>query len=71
MKTHPTRYPSPLASMVGEPVDVDAVKQRGWQDQHILVVSDTDDRLNVIERDVVRRIGNRLYGCPAKGGRHG
>lgn len=71
MKTHPTRYPSPLASMVGETVDVDAVKQRGWQDQHILVVSDTDDRLNVVERDVVRRIGNRLYGCPVKGGRHG
>ena len=29
MKTHQTRYPSPLASMLGEPVDVDAVKQRG------------------------------------------
>ena len=71
MKTHPTRYPSPLASMLGEPVDVDAVKQRGWQDQHILVVSDNDERLDVLERDLVRRIGNRLYGSPNKGGRHG
>ena len=49
MKIPQPRYPSPLASMLGETVDVDAIKQRGWQDQHILVVSDTDERLNVVE----------------------
>ena len=62
-----SRYPTPLASMQAEPVDLDAVKQRGWQDQHILVVSDTDERLDVIERRLIRRIGERLYG----GQRHG
>ena len=71
MKIPQPRYPSPLASMLGETIDVDAVKQRGWQDQHILVVSETDERLNVVERDIVRRIGSRLYGAPVKGGRHG
>ena len=71
MKIPQPRYPSPLASMMGETVDVDAIKQRGWQDQHILVVSETDERLNVVERDAVRRIGARLYGSSLKGGRHG
>ena len=71
MKIPQSRYSSPLASMLGETVDVDAVKQRGWQDQHILVVSELDVRLNVVEREIVRRIGARLYGAPVKGGRHG
>ena len=71
MKIPQAHYPSPLGRMLGENVDVQAVKQRGWQDQHILVVSDSDERLNVVERDVIRRIGNRLYGGPATGGGHG
>ena len=71
MKIPQSFYPSPLGRMVGEQVDVQAVKQRGWQDQHILVVSDSDERLNVLERDVIRRIGDRLYGGPVRGGRNG
>jgi hypothetical protein len=70
MKTPQARYPSPLGRMQPEAMDLDAVKQRGWQDQHILVVSDDDERLDVLERAVVRKIGNRLYGGPAKTGRH-
>ena len=42
-------------------VDVDAVKQRGWQENHILVVSESDNRLEVSEREILRKIGNRLY----------
>ena len=71
MKAPQAFYPSPVGSMVGENLDVQAVKQRGWQDQHILVVADNDERLNVVERDVIRRIGDRLYGGPVRGGRHG
>ena len=71
MKIPQPFYPSPLGRMVGEHVGVQAVKQRGWQDQHILVVSDSDERLNVLERDVIRRIGDRLYGGPVRGGRNG
>jgi hypothetical protein len=48
--------------MQPERVDVEAVKQRGWLEDHILVVSDTDTRLDFIEREIIRRIGERLYG---------
>ncbi len=43
-------------------MDLDAIKRSGWQDQHILVVSDQDERLDFVERELVRRIGDRLYG---------
>ncbi|WP_449413201.1 hypothetical protein [Pandoraea soli] len=62
MKMPPFRYPSPLGRMQPDPVDLDAVKQRGWQDQHILVVNESDARLDFVEREIVRRIGERLYG---------
>ena len=47
--------------------DLEAIKQTGWRDQHILVVSEEDARLDFVEREFVRRIGDRLYG----GKRHG
>jgi hypothetical protein len=62
MKIPQPRYPSPLGRMQPTPVDLDVVKQRGWQDQHILVVSENDERLDFIERQLIRRIGERLYG---------
>jgi hypothetical protein len=68
MKIPQPRYQSPLGRMQPTPVDLDAVKQRGWQDQHILVVSEEDERLDFFERQLIRRIGERLYGS---GGRHG
>ena len=67
MKIPAYRYPSPLGRMQPESIDVDAVKQRGWLDQHILVVSENDTRLDFVEKEIVRRIGERLYG----GRRHG
>lgn len=67
MKIPQPRYPSPLGRMQPTPVDLDAVKQRGWQDQHILVVSDDDERLDFVERQLIRRIGERLYGRPRHG----
>jgi hypothetical protein len=47
--------------------DLDAIKEQGWRDQHILVVNAEDDRLDYLERQLVRRIGERLYG---KGAQH-
>jgi len=47
--------------------DLDAVKERGWRDQNILVINAEDKRLDYLERALVRRIGERLYG---QGGRH-
>ncbi|KCB28603.1 hypothetical protein [Bordetella hinzii] len=55
--------------MQPEVTDLEAVKRRGWRDQHILVVSPDDDRLDWMERELVRQIGERLYG--AGGARHG
>lgn len=55
-------YRSPLGQMQPEPMDVEAVKQRGWREEHILVVSDSDARLDFVERELIRRIGERLYG---------
>ena len=68
MKIPQPHYPSPLGRMQPTPVDLDAVKQRGWQDQQILVVAESDERLDFFERQLIRRIGERLYGS---GGRHG
>jgi hypothetical protein len=67
MKIPQPRYQSPLGRMQPTPVDLDAVKQRGWQDQNILVISESDERLDFFERQLIRRIGERLYGS---GGRH-
>jgi hypothetical protein len=48
--------------MQPESVDVEVVKRRGWREEHILVVSESDTRLDFIEREFIRRIGERLYG---------
>jgi hypothetical protein len=38
------------------------VKREGWIDQSILVVSADDERLTWPERELVRRLGEKLYG---------
>ena len=79
MKIPPARYPSPLGRMQATPMDVEAAKRQGWREQHILVVSDEDDRLDFLERQLIRSIGERLYGdrlsgqqsVQTRGGGHG
>ena len=76
MRIPPARYPSPLGRMQATPMDVEAAKRQGWREQHILVVSDEDDRLDFLERQLIRSIGERLYGQghgqgQPKGGGHG
>ncbi len=68
------RYPSPLGRMQPNPVDVEATKRQGWREQHILVISHDDERLDFLERQLIRSIGERLYGQGhghPKGGGHG
>lgn len=55
-------YPSPLGRMQANPMDVEATKRQGWREQHILVISESDRRLNFLERQLIRNIGERLYG---------
>ena len=62
-------YRCALGRVQPQATDLDAIKERGWRDQHILVVNATDERLDFIEREIVRRIGERLYGTGGK--RHG
>jgi len=60
-------YQCPLGRLQPKVTDLDAMKERGWRDQSILVVNAEDKRLDYLERELVRRIGERLYG---QGGRH-
>ena len=46
--------------------DLDAVKREGWRNDHILVVSEHDDRLDWVEKQFVHRLGERLYGDGGK-----
>ncbi|MDI9330947.1 MAG: hypothetical protein QM527_06505 [Alphaproteobacteria bacterium] len=80
MKIPPARYPSPLGRMQATPMDVEATKRQGWREQHILVISEEDERLDFLERQLIRTIGERLYGqgqgqnhghSQSKGGGHG
>ena len=76
MKIPPARYPSPLGRMQATPMDVEATKRQGWREQHILVISHDDERLDFLERQLIRSIGERLYGQGLgqghpKGGGHG
>ena len=63
MKIPPPQYRCPLARLQPDVQDLDTIKQRGWRDQRILVVNASDERLDFIEREIVRRIGERLYGA--------
>jgi len=69
MKITPQRYQCPLGRLQPQVTDLDAVKRNGWREQHILVVSETDSRLDFIEQAFVKRIGERLFGEGDK--RHG
>ena len=62
MKIPAQQYRCPLGRLQPQTTDLEAIKQTGWRDQHILVVSEEDARLDFVEREFVRRIGDRLYG---------
>ena len=40
----------------------DEVKRDGWKEQGLLAVAIDDDRLTWPERELVRQLGERLYG---------
>ena len=63
MKVPTPAYRCALARLQPDPrPDPEQIKREGWRDQHILVVNASDERLDFIEREIVRRIGDRLYG---------
>lgn len=57
-----TGYRSSLARATSSRPEPEMVKREGWQETGILVIHPEDARLDVVEREIVQRIGNRLYG---------
>ena len=55
----------------GQRRDPEAVKRDGWRDQGLLAVSLDDHRLTWPERELVRQLGEKLYGKRDPEARHG
>ena len=49
----------------------DEVKRDGWKEQGLIAVAIDDDRLTWPERELVRQLGERLYGKREREARHG
>ena len=46
----------------GDRIPPEEMKRLGWQAQRVLVIDADDDRLTWPERELVRQLGERLYG---------
>ena len=46
----------------GERRPPDEVKREGWRRQGVLVIAANDERLSWPERELVRQLGEKLYG---------
>ena len=46
----------------GERRPPEQVKRDGWRRQGVLVISENDERLSWPERELVRQLGEKLYG---------
>jgi len=57
-----TGYRCPLASLQPSRPDTEQIKREGWQEQGILVVSVDDHRLDFVQREFVKQLGEKLYG---------
>lgn len=57
-----SRYRCPLGSLASSRRDPEEIKRDGWVDENTLVVRADDMRLNFVEREMVRQIGEKLYG---------
>ena len=49
----------------------DDVKRDGWRHQGVLAVAADDPRLSWPERELVRQLGEKLYGGRSKEDQHG
>lgn len=65
MNIPPHAYRCPLAPLQPTPLDPEAIKRDGWRQQGILVVSLDDERLDGVGREMVKRLGEQLYGHEA------
>ncbi|QQR70059.1 MAG: hypothetical protein IPI58_05985 [Alphaproteobacteria bacterium] len=54
----------------GERSDPEDVKRMGWNSEGILVVKADDQRLSWPERELIRQLGEKLYGKRQPQGEH-
>ena len=64
MKWHPRGYG-------GTRRDPEAIKRDGWREQGLLAVAVDDGRLTWPERELVRQLGEKLYGARREEETHG
>ena len=70
MKVPTHAYRCALARLQPDPRrGPEQIKRDGRRDRQILVISPDDARLDWVERELLRRIGDRLYGPKER--RHG
>ena len=62
MNGGPREPRSCLARFQGPTIAAEATKVFGWNRHGILVVAESDDRLTWVERELVRNLGEKLYG---------
>lgn len=55
MRLHPKGFGGPRRS-------AEQVKQDGWREQGVLVIAIDDQRLTWPERELIRQLGQKLYG---------
>ena len=46
----------------GERRPPEPVKREGWREQGVLVIAENDHRLTWPERELIRQLGEKLYG---------
>lgn len=51
-----------LGRFVPSQMDVESVKREGFNNHGILVVAVDDQRLSWIERQIIKQLGERIYG---------
>jgi len=58
---------TPLARMQINKEDPEDTKRQGWQRHGILVISPEDQRLDWMQREFIKQIGEKLYGTQQRG----
>lgn len=54
-----TNYPT---REIGRPIDTEAIKRHGFNDLGVVVVSVNDPRLSWDQREIIKQVGEKLYG---------
>ena len=67
----PAQPRSSLNRVQGFTISAEATKVFGWNSHGILVVAENDTRLTWVEQELVRQLGEKLYGRGRRRKQHG